>query len=164
MAYLAQQDFVAELVGVDGIQKALDTFAQEHGEFEIQPAGKIGDYDRLTGQKITLLKGDYFNLDDSATNGRFGAVFDRASMVAIQPSLRVDYVQTMSKLLAPGGRILLAVIERNSGTEDDKKGPPFSVPEAEVRRLYEGQEWVESVVLLEQGGEKERNEGTSWLS
>jgi thiopurine S-methyltransferase len=148
MAYFAKQNFVHEVVGVDGIQKALDVFAQEHAELNLQPAEAVGQYDRLSGNKITLLKGDFFELDEATTNGRFDAIFDRGSMVAIQPALREDYVQTISRLMAPGGRILLVTIERRSGTEEDKTGPPFSISEAEVRQLYEGQTWVESVSLL----------------
>jgi hypothetical protein len=60
-------------------------------------------------------------------------------------------------LIQPGGRILLVVIERKTGTDFDMQGPPFSVPETEVRRLYENQSWVESVTLIEEEGEKGRN-------
>jgi thiopurine S-methyltransferase len=68
-------------------------------------------------------------------------------------------------LLRPGGKILLVTIERNSGDAVlDQSGPPFSVPEAEVRRLYEGQEWVESVSLLDDAGEFKRNAGTGMTS
>jgi thiopurine S-methyltransferase len=104
------------------------------------------------GDKVLLLKGDFFDLDEIATDGRFDAVFDRASLVAIDPTLRTDYVQVMRKLIRPGGKILLVVIERMSGNEEEDKtaGPPFSVPEAQVRALYETQAWVKAVTLLEE--------------
>jgi thiopurine S-methyltransferase len=123
-----------------------------------------GGHEHPEGKKITLLTGDFFDLDETVTGGRFEAIVDRASLVAIQPTLREVYVQIMSKVIKAGGNILLVTIERRSGTDADMSGPPFSVPEAEVRRLYENQDWVESVTLLEDQGEMARNEGTTMAS
>jgi thiopurine S-methyltransferase len=164
MAHVAHFESVKEVVGVDGIRKALDEFSAEHPALEIRPMGSDGIYDRFSGKKVTLLKGDFFELDETTTGGRFDVIFDRASMVAIEPSLREQYVKTMSKLIAPGGKLLLVVIERRSGTEEDLTGPPFSIPETEVRRLYEGQQWVGSVTLLQDNGEQEQNKGSSMAS
>lgn len=156
MAYLARQETTAEVVGNDGIRKALDEFADMHKEFnivaELQKSSPPSDpFEKLSGRKITLLKGDFFALDDRATGGKFDAVMDRASIVAIDPSLREDYVKIMSKLVKPGGKILLVTVDRRAGEEEARKlGPPFSVDEAEVRRLYESQDWVDSVTLLEE--------------
>lgn len=151
MAYLAQQDNTAQVVGVDGIRKALDEFAKEHPDLKVQPDGKAGNHDRLTGSSIALLKGDFFALDAETTGGQFDAVMDRASMVAIDPSLREDYVKVVGKLVKPGGKILLVTIEKRTGEEEAlKKGPPFSISEADVRKLYEGQDFVKSVTLLEE--------------
>ena len=55
------------------------------------------------------------------------------------------------------GKILLVVIERTTGVlEEDQKGPPFSVPEAEVRNVFQSQSWVSSVELLDDQGESQR--------
>jgi thiopurine S-methyltransferase len=160
MAYLSKKEGVAQVVGIDGVMKALEEFGTENPELEMKKvASKNGKHERLEGNKITLLKGDFFDLDETATDGRFEAIVDRASLVAIQPSLREEYVKVMGNLIKPGGKIMLVVIERKSGTEADKSGPPFSVPQAELRRLYEGQDWVESVTLIEENGEKARNIG-----
>jgi thiopurine S-methyltransferase len=165
MAFVSKKEGVMEVVGVDGVRKALEEFGAENPDLDIKPASsRNGKHERLEGKKITLLKGDFFDLDEAATDGRFEAIVDRASLVAIQPDLREDYVEVMSKLIKPQGRILLIVIERRSGTESDKGGPPFSVPEAEVRRLYESQDWVDSVTLIDDQGEKARNDGTTMVS
>jgi thiopurine S-methyltransferase len=82
---------------------------------------------------------------------RFDAVWDRASIIAIEPHLREKYVETMSRVIRPGGTLLVSTLDRRTGTDEGRNsGPPFSVPEAEVRRLYEGQDWVESVTLVEE--------------
>ena len=72
-------------------------------------------------------------------------------MVAIEPSLREDYVDVIARNIQPGGKILLVTVDKRTGNEEAmKKGPPFSIPESEVRRLYERRDWVESVTLLEE--------------
>jgi thiopurine S-methyltransferase len=151
MAYLASQDNV-EVTGLDGIRSALEEFAAEHSSLEIVPLPSSGDkYERFSGKNIYLLKGDYFDLDDTTAGGRFDAVWDRASIIAIEPSLRELYVETLSKVIKPGGTLLVSTLDRRTGTEEGMNaGPPYSVPEGEIRRLYEGQDWVESVILVEE--------------
>jgi len=163
MAHLAASPAVAQVVGVDGIRKALETFAAEQPQLQIVPVSDNNEdskYQRLTGTKIELLHGDFFDLDSEATGGRFDVIFDRASLIAIDPSLRKDYVRLIGSLLRPGGKILLVVLTK----DDDDSGPPFSVPESAVRDLYEGQPWVERVTLLENRGETTRNAGTDTTS
>lgn len=151
MAYLASQTNV-EVIGLDGVRLPLEEFATEHPSFEIVPLPASGDkYERFAGKNISFLKGDYFDLDETTAGGRFDAVWDRASIIAIEPHLREQYVETMSRVIRPGGTLLVSTLERRTGTEEGRNGgPPFSVPEAEVRRLYEGQDWVESVTLVEE--------------
>jgi thiopurine S-methyltransferase len=151
MAYLASQDNV-EVTGLDGIRLALEEFAAEHSSLEIVPLPRSGEkYQQFSGKNISLLKGDFFDLDETTAGGRFDAVWDRASIVAIEPSLRELYVETISKVIRPGGTLLVSTLDRRTGTDEGKNaGPPYSVPEAEIRRLYEGQDWVESVTLVEE--------------
>eukprot|EP00980_Cylindrotheca_fusiformis_P024281 scaffold11700_cov169-Cylindrotheca_fusiformis.AAC.3 len=149
MAYLTS--VAGEVVGVEGIQIALEEFAEEQPDLQIVRAQDKNDgFTRFVGKKITLLKGDFFELTTEHTDGTFDVIYDRASMVAIQPALLSDYVDIMGRLLAKGGKILLVVWDRRGTAEAVKKGPPFSVPEATVRELYEGLDWVESVTVLEQ--------------
>lgn len=170
MAHLARQtDAISQVVGVEGITKAIEEFAQEQPDLELTKEEELHGmktnpsvgYTRYSGNNIMILEGDFFQLDEIVTDGRFQAIFDRGSLVAIDPTLRSAYVTVMSKLMAPKGRILLVVIERQSGTDEDLTGPPFSVSEAEVHRLYGEQPWVESITLLDDNGEKERNQGTN---
>jgi len=167
MAHLAVSPAVKRVVGVDGILKALETFASEHPELHIQPADADADaddglvsYKRFKGTKIELLQGDFFELDDKVTDGRFDLIYDRASQIAIEPSLREKYVETMGKLLEPGGQILLVTL-----TRPDDEGPPYSTPEAVVRELYEKQPWVESLTVLEHPtGTETKDDGSVWAN
>ena len=122
------------------------------------------------GEGITFLIGDLFDfmsisndqssinkvsLNSIQTNSQYDRIYDRASLIAIEPSRRRDYVTLIGSMLNPGGSILLITIEKRKAIKDDAKlsGPPFSVDEAQVRDLYEGQEWVDSISLLEERDE-----------
>ena len=143
MAYFSQHQGVTEVVGVDGIKKALQEFADEHPDLGVKERGPEGAYETFKGNKISLLKGDFFELTGKDTGGKFTAVFDRGSLVAIEPDMREKYLNVMKRVVAPGGKILLVTVEHDEG-----KGPPFSIKDEDVRRLYETQEWVASVRQL----------------
>ena len=151
MNYLAAQRKVAEVVGVDGIRQAMEDFAAEHPDLEVQSTGETttSGFERWKGHSITLLTGDFFDLDVETAGGTFEAVWDHGALVAVQPDLRKAYIDKLGELVCrPGGRILLSTYVRPNG--DTTTGPPFSIDEGEVRRLFEGQPWVESVELLDE--------------
>lgn len=157
MAYLATKYSQLQVVGVDGIAQALETFAkeQEHLNLQKQPANEK----RWIGSNLELLQSDFFQMPQpeyAAYHDSFDIIFDRASLVAISPTLRDDYVQVCRTLLKPKGKIMLVVIERIAGHVT--AGPPFSVTHEDVMRLYGNQDWVESVQLLEDQGEAKRNQ------
>jgi hypothetical protein len=134
--------------------------------------GSVDGITTFRGKNLTILIGNLFNFLPMAPDDRakyllsnvekpppsstqlllFDTIYDRASLVAIQPTLRQKYVTLMGELLRPGGTILLVTIDRRVTTTDAAQmdGPPFSVDEEEVRQLYETQSWVESVTLLEE--------------
>jgi thiopurine S-methyltransferase len=101
-----------------------------------------------------MTQGSTFSPDenDSISSYAFDSIYDRASMVAIDPSLRKEYSTQMGQLLKHNGVMLLVTLDRRKVSNDTAKreGPPFSISESEVRQLYESQEWVESVELLEE--------------
>jgi len=92
---------------------------------------------------------DFFQLEKGSFAERADAVWDRASLVAIAPAKRSEYVTVIGKLIKPGGKILLATVDKREGNEEARKaGPPYSVDESAVRALYEDAAWVESVELV----------------
>lgn len=142
MAYFAKHPGVTEVVGVEGIKKALQEFAIEHPDLGVKQIGLTGSgtFEAFRGNNITLFRGDFFELTRNDIGGKVSAVFDRGSLVAIEPNMREEYLHVMKRVVAPGGKILLVAVEH-----DDGKGPPFSITESDVRRLYDIQEWVASV-------------------
>mmetsp|Transcript_12362 Transcript_12362/g.35345 ORF Transcript_12362/g.35345 Transcript_12362/m.35345 type:complete len:172 (-) Transcript_12362:905-1420(-) len=144
MKYLARHPGVTEVVGIDGIAKAMvsmahcigfeiarktlyfssillsfqmirvwrfelymqEEFSEENPSLNLKSISQNVDMDQWTGEGISLLRGDYFALDDTKAGGKFDDVFDRASMVAIDPSKRHEYDNIMGQLIQPGGNIL----------------------------------------------------------
>jgi len=162
MAHLASLSENVRVVGLDGIRVALEEFANEHPELgiKVEPsdssAASASAWERFEGEgegeTISLWKGDYFALDSGSAKekesasgappppfdaGTFDAIYDRASIVAIHPSLREAYVRILDRLLAPGGGILMVALERKTDVEEARnRGPPFSIPEATIRELF----------------------------
>jgi thiopurine S-methyltransferase len=146
MPYLASRG--AEVVGVEGASRAVREFFEENvgktpksrtvGEFEAHHADDLAS--------VELLLGDFFDLEHG-TAGSFDAVWDRASLVAIDPTLRERYVDTIKRCLLPGAKYLLSVVE-HPPFADGRLGPPYSIPESEVRRLFAADFDIEVLPLV----------------
>ena len=89
-------------------------------------------FDHWQGGGIELYCGDFLAPGLLAA-GPFDAVWDRAALIALPRSARPDYVRQCARLLAAGATGLLVTLEYDPAEMD---GPPFSVPAAEVERLY----------------------------
>jgi thiopurine S-methyltransferase len=127
LAYLASRGF--EVVGVELALSAAEAFFAEAGltPQRVEPDGFV----RLSAASIEIVVGDFFALTPAIV-GTFDAYYDRAAVVALPAALRERYAATLRTLLAPVARGLLVTYEH-----DVKDGePPFSVPEAEVARLF----------------------------
>ena len=95
--------------------------------------------------RVHFLLGDFFRLTPAALPRGAAAdmVWDRASLVALRPEDREGYVAALHRSVAPGGTILLSTFEYD---QERANGPPFAVPEREVRRLFPGPDWSVRVV------------------
>lgn len=91
-----------------------------------------GEYIRYSAHDIDYLVGDLLALTP-AQCGAFAGVWDRGALVALPPDLRARYLAAMAQLAAPGTQTLLITLEY---AQAEMKGPPFAVPEDEVRRAF----------------------------
>ncbi|CAM9156361.1 unnamed protein product, partial [Ectocarpus sp. 6 AP-2014] len=89
---------------------------------------------RDTRKRISVVVSDFLFLAPGDI-GMFDRVWDRGALVALRPEDREEYVSTCDSVLEPGGKILLATLVYD---QNAKKGPPYSIPLAEVQRLYGG--------------------------
>ena len=75
MVHLATHDNVQEVVGVDGVQKAIDEFRASHPSLDIQKVDALSRFDSYEGEGIKLFKGNFFHFSDF--DGEFDMVWDR---------------------------------------------------------------------------------------
>ena len=82
--------------------------------------------------EVDIICGDFFALNkDQLTE--ITAVYDRAALVALPLEMRENYVAKLLEILPEKTSILLVTLDYD---ETEKQGPPFSVTEDEVVKLY----------------------------
>ncbi len=82
--------------------------------------------------EVDILCGDFFALKKDYLHD-ITAVYDRAALVALPLEIREKYVQKLLELLPQKISMLLLTLDYD---EKEKQGPPYSVTEEEVYRLY----------------------------
>jgi len=122
MKWLAERGH--EVVGVELDPNAAQMFFEEAGWTpHIDDAQPLK---RWHAANVTLFQGDFFDFRADTPFQRF---YDRAALIALPPAERPRYLQHLAAQLAPGARGLLVTLEY---PQDQMKGPPFSVKEAEL--------------------------------
>lgn len=137
MLWLRQQGHA--VLGVELSPKALDEFVLEN-----QLPAKSLEHSVFGGYQLPsmrLLCGDFFRLSAQECSS-VRAVYDRAAIVALPDAMRRQYAAHLGTILAPGTRMLMVTMEYDSSL---LAGPPFSVPEAEIRGLFDGCAQLEKV-------------------
>jgi len=128
MLWLAEKGY--RVTGIEISERAVrDFFAENQLSYRVD---RRLHGDAYLGETIELLCGDFFAFGKSDL-ARIDAVYDRASLIALPPEMRVDYVQHLTALLDPGVRSLLVTLDY---PQEQMRGPPFSVTQEEVRRLF----------------------------
>ncbi len=128
MAWLASQGH--RVLGIELSQLAVEQFFAEHDLAPERRDSRYGAHYSAGG--IEIIHGDAFGLD-SHVLAECAAVFDRAAMIALPPSLRVRYADELYARLPPGCRGLLVTLEY---PQHERDGPPFAIAETEVRERY----------------------------
>jgi len=120
-----------EVVGVEICPLAVEAF---FAESDLQASvTKHGAFSIYQAEGFRLYCGDFFQMTSDDMAG-VSAVFDRASLIALPPSMRSAYAARMQTILASGVNTLLVTFDY---PQHEMQGPPFSVKEPEVRALYE---------------------------
>ena len=129
------RDHQFEVVGVELSTEACDAFFSENRI----PFTKVrvGDFDTYQTEGLTVFNGDFFQLS-AAQLGKIDALYDRAALIALPESMRVQYAEHLKNLLAPSienqnFQFLQIMLTRKPADED---GPPHSISSAEFKTLY----------------------------
>ena len=128
MTWLVSQKH--SVLGVECSQKAVDAFFEENRL--VPEKERIKEFIRYSTTGIELLLGDFFKLDKPCLEN-VSAVYDRASMVALPEKMRLSYVEHLTQLLPDSVNIFLVTLEYDQSL---MQGPPFSVSNDEILRLY----------------------------
>lgn len=130
LVWLAEQGF--EVVGVELSRLAVEAFFAEQ---QLDPQrSRRGPFEVWQQGRIELLEGDLFDVSVQ-TCGPFGAIYDRAALVALPEELRPRYAAKLAELLPSGGELLLVSYAYR---QEEMTGPPFTVPFSEIRQLFGG--------------------------
>jgi len=128
MVWLREQG--SFVLGVELSAIAVQDFFREQGQSAVRVSG--GGFDNYLAEGICLACGDFFDLrkEDMA---QVGAVYDRASLVALPPEMRERYARHLASILPWGTRFLLVTFDY---PQAEMAGPPFAVSVQEVESLY----------------------------
>ena len=85
------------------------------------------------------LLADLFTLP-SKFGGKFDVVFEHTCFCAIDPGMRVNYVEAVVELLKSGGK-MIAIFFLNP--DHDEEGPPHGVTKTELDKLFGSQFFLE---------------------
>jgi thiopurine S-methyltransferase len=157
LLWLAGEGF--PLTGVELSPIAVEAFFTENG---LRPRRwQEGAFDIWEADEIRILCGDFFALEQRHLADIAG-VYDRASLIALPPALRVRYASHLGAILPIGAQILLVTMEYDPSVIS---GPPFTVSEEEVRALYALTHAVELLWIRDALSEQSRwrDRGLTWL-
>jgi thiopurine S-methyltransferase len=116
------------VVGVELVEAPCREFFDDNA----LPHRREGDRFVSEDGRITIVCGDMLACTRESL-GTFDAVYDRAALVALDPSMRRAYVDTIARMLEPAARTLLVTFAYDQSKID---GPPWSVSDADVHALY----------------------------
>jgi thiopurine S-methyltransferase len=128
LAYLAAQGH--EVVGIELVEAAVAEFFTDHNI--LPTVTRTDGFAVYVCAGITLIAGDFFATTRELV-GRVDSIYDRGSMVALPPDMRRSYVHHLRQITPAAQRVLLVTVDY---PQELMSGPPFSVPEAEVRAQY----------------------------
>ncbi|KAM4630268.1 putative thiopurine S-methyltransferase isoform 1-T2 [Polymixia lowei] len=147
MKWLA--DMGHSVVGVEIAEQAIRQFFEDNNitySEEPVPAIPGAKVYKSSEKNISLYQCDLYNFS-SSIEGQFGAIWDRASLVAINPKDREKYASLIISLMANDCRYLLDTVLYNP---EEHKGTPFFVPDEQVLSLFGNTcdiELMQSVVI-----------------
>lgn len=129
MGWLAGQGH--KVIGAELSELALRDFIAGQ-QLQGLAAADIDGFKTFRSDPFELWCGDFFALD--AAKVRVTAAYDRAALVAMPPEMQPRYAKKLAELIPKGGQILLIGLDYNAS---EMQGPPFSIPQDRVRRLFE---------------------------
>ena len=147
MLWLAEKGHA--IVGIEFTRVAVERFFSENNlEHTIV---KHPSYIEFSSDRYTILNGNILAIPSDLIQAE--AWYDRAAMIAINPDLREDYVSQIRQQTKVGAVGLLITY---SYPQEEMEGPPFSLNNDDVFKLFQDGFRVECLETIELEDEKER--------
>ncbi|NOQ14569.1 MAG: thiopurine S-methyltransferase [Methyloprofundus sp.] len=128
MLWLLSQGY--QVLGVELSPLAVKSFFAENNlEAQVTDCGAFQQWET---EGLSILQGNFFDLASEDLLG-CSACYDRASLIALPIEMRQQYVQHLRAIVPTINHTLLVTLEYDQG---EMQGPPFSVTESEVRKLF----------------------------
>lgn len=148
MAWLAARGHA--VIGVELSDKAARAFFAEQ---QLQPEIRQRDgFTVYSAGGVAVWVGDFFAMPATVL-ADCSALYDRASLIALPPPIRRRFAELLTATLPADCRGLLVALEYK---QSEMAGPPFSVPESEIRQLFEPAFTVECLTRKETLADNER--------
>lgn len=130
MPWLASQGH--RVLGVDLSPLAIQQFFAEHQL--CAQVHEAADGTHYVAGAIEIIRGDIFGVA-AATLASCTGVYDRAAVIALPATMRERYARQVYARLPAGAQALMITLDYPQAEMD---GPPFSVDQGEVQRLFAG--------------------------
>ncbi|MCL4113614.1 UNVERIFIED_CONTAM: hypothetical protein GTU68_001047 [Idotea baltica] len=142
-----------QIVGVEFSELAIKELFQE---LDITPTvSKIDNFIHYQAPNIDIYVGDFFDLHHKLL-GKFDAIYDRASLIALPEDIRLRYKQQLCKLTNCVKQLLICI----EYDQSLMNGPPFSITAEMVNQYYDANYSVECLERNKiAGGFKGKYEG-----
>ncbi|MCK5771128.1 thiopurine S-methyltransferase [Algiphilus sp.] len=148
MAWLAARGH--SVIGVELSEKAARALFAEQ---DVQPETHERDgFTVYSAGGIAIWVGDFFAMP-AAVLADCSALYDRASLIALPPPMRQRFAALLTEALPADGRGLLVALDYD---QSEMAGPPFSVPDSEIRQLFEPAFAVECLARKDTLADNER--------
>lgn len=160
--WLLEQDYAVTASELSAV--AADAFFAEQGWRA--NISEHSEHQLYQHEQLDYWVGDFFTLPDRQMPA-VDAVYDRAALIALPPTMRERYVEAVKALLKPGAKYLLISLEY---ADEDAGGPPFAINSDTVTELFadsfsihchgrhttdvRGREGFEAVYTLEYSGNR----------
>ena len=141
MQYLIEKNL--KVIGVEMSNIAIEQFFSENNLDYL--VSKIGQFVLNEGDGIKLYCGDFFDLDSRYLEN-VKAIYDRASLIALDEGLRQKYAKHLSDIIEFDARILLLTLNY---PQHQRSGPPFAVSKEEVKQLFNGSFDIQELYCIE---------------
>ena len=153
MVWLAERGH--DVIGLEMVELAVETFFREQNLTPEKATGQ--QHTTYRSGPYTVYHGDALTLEANTLHA--DAWYDRAAMIALPATARDGYVQQLRDQTSSGAVGLLITY---AYPQHEMEGPPFSLPDEEVYRLFSDGFTVERLENMQL--EDERGRGLSTIS